>query len=397
MKKIIPIALLAISISVSAQTKTIAFNSGNFKTLLETAKKEKKIIFIDAYTTWCGPCKNMAKNVFTQDKVADYYNANFINAKIDMEKGEGIEIAKQYSVNCYPNLLYIAANGAIVHRVAGFHKAEDFIALGETAKLGKETFPLKRAKYEQEGVNSKNINDFLTLISGTCLDASASLDNYFANLNEEAYLEPTNWNIIRDERNDYKSRELMYVYKNYKKFEAHFPASEVQNKIVTSSLGFFNPELNQQPIPADAIQLKKEEFKKQGFPYSERTLWELDLLVAKKSNDTKTFHALLAKDLSTFSGTDSKRLNKYAWEFFEKENDKVYLQKAEDWAKQSVAIEERFDNLDTYANLLFKNGKVKEAEAIAVKSIQKAKDGGLAKEDYADTEKLLSKIKEGLK
>ncbi len=397
MKKIIPIALLGLSISINAQTKAIAFNSGNFKTLLETARKEKKLIFIDAYTTWCGPCKNMAKNVFTQDKVADYYNANFINAKIDMEKGEGLELAKQYSVNCYPNLLYIDGNGVIVHRVAGFHKAEDFIALGETAKVGKETFPVKRAKYEREGINTQNINDFLALVGSTCLDASASLDNYFANLNEDSYLEPVNWNIIRDERSDYKSQELMYVYKNYKKFEATFPAAEVQNKIVTSSLGFFNPELNQQPIPMDAVNLKKEEFKKQGFPYTERTLWEVDLLVAKKSNDTKTFHTLLVKDLSNFSGSDSKRLNKYAWEFFEKESDKTYLQKAEDWAKQSVALEERFDNLDTYANLLFKNGKVKEAEAAAIKSIQVAKNNNYAKEDYADTEKLLTKIKEGLK
>ena len=58
------------------------------------------------------PCKQMAKSVFTNDAVADYYNTNLVNAKIDMEKGEGLEIAKLYEVKCYPNLLFIDGNGS---------------------------------------------------------------------------------------------------------------------------------------------------------------------------------------------------------------------------------------------------------------------------------------------
>lgn len=392
---------LAILISAgtfaSAQTRSIQFNAGNFKTLLETARKENKIIFIDAYTTWCGPCKNMAKNVFTQDGVADYYNANFINAKIDMEKGEGIEIAKQYSVNCYPNLLYIDANGNVIHRTAGFHKAEDFIALGKTAKEGKETFPKKRAAFEKEGITSKNITPFLELVHSTCLDASSSLDSYFASLGEDEFLEPVNWNLIRDERQDYQSREFRYLFKNYREFEAKFPPQEVQTKIVTVSLGYFNPEMNQQPVPMDAFNAKKEAFKKENFPYAERTLWEADLLVAKKGGDTKTFYDLLYKGLFIHSGKDSKRLNKYAWEFFEKVSDKTYLSRAEEWAKQSVELDAQYYNLDTYANLLYKNGKVKEAEENAIKSIEKAKKEGLEKTDYIETQKLLDKIQTGKK
>ncbi|GAH00631.1 unnamed protein product, partial [marine sediment metagenome] len=67
----------------------INFNVHSFEEAIKTAKAENKLIFVDAYTTWCGPCKWMSKNVFTEGKVGDYFNESFVNVKIDMEKGEG--------------------------------------------------------------------------------------------------------------------------------------------------------------------------------------------------------------------------------------------------------------------------------------------------------------------
>ena len=107
LKSIFSLAFLSLSIIAVSQNKDINFEHGTFAEIKAKAKKENKLIFVDAYTTWCGPCKQMAKTVFTNDAVADFYNFSFINAKIDMEKGEGIEIAKQYEVKCYPNLLFM--------------------------------------------------------------------------------------------------------------------------------------------------------------------------------------------------------------------------------------------------------------------------------------------------
>lgn len=95
----------------------IKFEHGTWAEIKAKAKAENKIIFMDAFTTWCGPCKWMVKNVFTNDTVANYYNSTFVNAKIDMEAGEGKELAIQYSIQSYPSLLYIDSNGEIVHRV----------------------------------------------------------------------------------------------------------------------------------------------------------------------------------------------------------------------------------------------------------------------------------------
>jgi thioredoxin-related protein len=119
MKKILTAFLIILSVLSFAQ-EGIKFETSDFKTILAKAKKENKLIFLDAYTTWCGPCKLMAKNIFTLKSVGDHYNANFVNAKIDMEKGEGIDIAKKYDVKVFPTYLFIDGNGELVHRTVGY-------------------------------------------------------------------------------------------------------------------------------------------------------------------------------------------------------------------------------------------------------------------------------------
>ena len=104
MKKTAILSLLFFAVIAFGQG--IKFEEGNFKSLLAKAKKENKLIFIDAYAVWCGPCKLMVKNIFPLKPVGDYYNANFINAKIDMEKGEGIELAKKIQCKSFPNISF---------------------------------------------------------------------------------------------------------------------------------------------------------------------------------------------------------------------------------------------------------------------------------------------------
>ena len=79
---------------------------GHIKRPLKRPKQRIKLVFMDAYATWCGPCKWMSANVFTDPKVADYFNANFVNIKMDMEKGEGPELARQFNLRAYPTLVF---------------------------------------------------------------------------------------------------------------------------------------------------------------------------------------------------------------------------------------------------------------------------------------------------
>lgn len=111
----------------------IEFFHGTWEEALEASKKEGKAIFVDSYTTWCGPCKSMAKNTFTVKEVGDYFNKNFINVKFDMEKEEGVKFGHTYPVKAYPTLYFINDKGEVLKKVVGGQKPDGLIAHGKDA------------------------------------------------------------------------------------------------------------------------------------------------------------------------------------------------------------------------------------------------------------------------
>jgi thiol:disulfide interchange protein len=99
---------------------------------MKEAKKTGKIIFIDAYTEWCGPCKKMAATSFMDSKVASTFNSKFINLKIEMEKNaDGPDVARMYGVKAYPTLIFIDGDGKLKKSVIGFQTADQLLAIGK--------------------------------------------------------------------------------------------------------------------------------------------------------------------------------------------------------------------------------------------------------------------------
>ena len=123
--------MTSFALSQTAKAEGIDFFHGTWEEALEKAKTEDKIIFVDAYTTWCGPCKRMAANVFTQDEVGEFFNANFVNMKIDMEKEAGIKFRQSYPVSAFPTFYFIDGNGKSVHTSKGAQPAENFVKLAK--------------------------------------------------------------------------------------------------------------------------------------------------------------------------------------------------------------------------------------------------------------------------
>ena len=98
MKNILHI-LLALTFSLNTlSAQGIEFFHGTWAEALEKAKSEERLIFVDAFAAWCGPCKRMAAQTFPDPKAGEFFNANFINLKIDMEKPENALIRRDIEV-----------------------------------------------------------------------------------------------------------------------------------------------------------------------------------------------------------------------------------------------------------------------------------------------------------
>lgn len=163
MKKIFLTFLIAcFSIACYAQDG-VKWETGTFQDALNKAKNNKKgpkLIFMDCYTTWCGPCKQMANVVFPTKEAGAYFNKNFVNFKSDMEKGEGIELAKKYAIRAYPTFLILDSEGNEVGRLLGSDKLDSFISRVEKALDPANSPAGLLAKYE----SSREMSDAYTYL-----------------------------------------------------------------------------------------------------------------------------------------------------------------------------------------------------------------------------------------
>jgi len=134
--KLFIVLLLGVSTITCKQAENnagIKFSHIEYRAALEKAGDENKLVFLDAYASWCGPCKYMSAKIFTDDKVGEYFNENFVNLKIDMEKGEGPALSRKLGVRAYPTLYIIDKNGKIVAQNVGALNKEKLMKFGEGA------------------------------------------------------------------------------------------------------------------------------------------------------------------------------------------------------------------------------------------------------------------------
>ncbi|MCQ2266809.1 MAG: thioredoxin family protein [Bacteroidaceae bacterium] len=102
----------------------VEFRQLTFDEALKQAEGEGKLLFVDCMTSWCGPCRGMARNVFPLPRVGEYMNQHYVSLKIDMETGEGPALSRRYKVKAYPTMLVLRPDGSEVTRLVGYKSAE---------------------------------------------------------------------------------------------------------------------------------------------------------------------------------------------------------------------------------------------------------------------------------
>ncbi|MET4082649.1 thioredoxin 1 [Pedobacter sp. UYP30] len=111
----------------------ISFIENSWTLAAKKAKAEHKLIFVDAYAVWCGPCKLLKSTTFKDPKAAEFFNKNFVNLSIDMEKGEGVALSDKWKIDSYPTLMVLDDSGRVVLSSIGYLPAKDLIEFGKQA------------------------------------------------------------------------------------------------------------------------------------------------------------------------------------------------------------------------------------------------------------------------
>ncbi len=385
MKKLVTLLFFSAFISTSATSQTgIDFSTESWKSILAQAEKEDKIVFVDAYTVWCGPCKKMAKEVFPQKEVGEFYNEKFINVQLDMEKGEGLTFAEKYNVIVYPSLLFIDSDGTLIHRSAGYKDTPEFIELGSVALDPSKRISSLKSRFE----NGDRDPRFLKQYTETLYEA---YDESHAPIAEE-YLE-TQTDLNSDENlefiflyvNDVDSKLFDHLVENRSLYIEKFGQREVTTKIQNLIYNSINEGTGMSSLDQiDAL------FRKAYPEKAEQLSLAFRMSYYRQAGDRDNFAKSAINYYKKFPTSDPAELNDIAWTFYTVVDDKKQLKQAVKWAKRSVKTDSNYFNNDTLAALYSKIGKEKKAIKFAQKAIELAIENG---EDYSETQRLLDEIR----
>jgi thioredoxin-related protein len=207
----------------------IDFFKGSFEEAKEVAKKEGKLIFVDAYAVWCGPCKRMARDVFPDEQVGDFYNQNFVSIKMDMERGEGLTFRRTYPVSAFPTLFYIDEAGEVVQKVKGARRVEGFIALGKQALEKADRSGAYQEAYEKGKRDPQFIYEYIRALNRAGKPSLKIANDYFKN--QKDLSTPANLNILFEATTVADSKLYAMLIDNRSALEKTHGKAAIQDKI----------------------------------------------------------------------------------------------------------------------------------------------------------------------
>ena len=374
--------------------------------ILKKAAEEKKYIFMDAFTTWCGPCKYMSANVFTQEAVGELFNANFVNVKVQLDTTkkddeqvkswyqDAHKIMTEYKVNVFPTFLIFSPEGKLVHRMIGSSEADEFLLRGKNAlseenqyyvmlskyNAGKKEvdFLYKLAKASQEAFDKENTGKIVS-------DYFKIQSNYFTKENAELLLNSTESS---------KDGGFKILSENPKKFDEVLGNNSASLAIIDiiKKEEIFPLVFKKSVVTPDWKTISASVTKKfPAFAYEAVEGAKLDYY--QKKQDWVNYGVTLQSYMKSYgSKMTGNQLNEVAWKVFDNCKDVSLLTNALEWSKRSFEGNNNPMFMDTYANLLYKLGQTEEAITWETKAIDMVSES--EKKDYSET---LIKIKSGEK
>ena len=192
--------MLCLLVVFSGQAQEgVKFFEGTLEEALQEARKQKKMLFVDAYTSWCGPCRWMSESEFTKPEAGAFFNNHFVNFKIDVEKGEGQAFAEKYEIRGYPTFLILNLDGTLRHRVLGADTLHLFIPRVEKGLKLKTSYCYLLEKYGQGSLKKKELPQAIEIFrdAGMKKEVGGMCDSLYILLSEKERLDERYWIVYK--------------------------------------------------------------------------------------------------------------------------------------------------------------------------------------------------------
>ena len=277
------------------------------------AKEQGRMIFVDCYTEWCVPCKGMDKLVFNQDSVADFFNKNFVNVKLDMEKGEGPEALKTYSIGAFPTYLLFDKDGKQVYKFVGGMPADEFMAKIRIGMNPENELALREKRYAAGDRDHVLLRGLIEQkFKQKDADAGTALAReYYNMLSPAEKIRPENWFLFGE---GYNSRYMSaigsvnfgYLLENYPAFVASNGKEKVDAKInyVFTSLAkncLASYYFQNHPFDIAEFEGFKQQIQSSQIPEKKELLLMVEIAIGAGEKDARKIGRLLARHVDTFS------------------------------------------------------------------------------------------------
>ena len=362
---------LSLFLTLPLSAQGIEFFHGTWAEAQEKAKSEEKLIFVDAFAAWCGPCKRMAASVFPQEKVGSFFNANFINLKIDMEKAENAEFAAKYPVSAYPTLMFLDGTGKIVQKAVGGKDADQLLEFAQKV-LGRAD---KSADYEKQYAEGnrdpKFLLDYVRALN-RANKPSLKITNEYLNAQKDLTT-PINLKFILEGAVEADSRVFDLLLKYRDQVVAETGPETVKTRIITACKNTVKKAIE---FKNEALLTEAKNKMKAGQPdYADEFSYEADLNFYTATKDAKSYLKSAQSYQKNVVKTNAAKLHDMVIGLLRAfPEDKQVLEQAEKWAKTAAENGGLPEYYLTLAEVYKRQGNIPKARTTAEKA-RKAAEG----------------------
>lgn len=363
----------------------------NFEQAIKLAKKSNKLLFIDFYATWCGPCKQLDRLIFQNDSIQKVLGEDYILLKYDAEKDTTFNLTKKYHIRSYPTAIVLNSDGFVLHKRYGF-RGDDYKSLSsDVLKFTKEASEFANKNQIIEGYSNQiNVTNYpkpyVAFINREAKRVDAAELNEYWETEDDVLFEGYFASLCYFSESA-SDNTINKVIANKNKYESLYGESDVSNMIYHLMVGKFD----------NALEAKSQAKFDEAAAYAKEVLssesYE-DIIFSSRLKFLKSLGQWdqvldIYKELKANGEFDNGYVNHFSWQVFKDCDDKKVISQCLTWMKEVTTEEPNYMYLDTYAFLLSKSGDLPEAKRIAEKAIAAAI---VEDESSKALEKLLQKI-----